>query len=851
MANVCRILIFSIFFGILTDELYAANLISSSNRIQEIEVGVIVDMGSWVGKTIHACISMAISDFYETNSHYTTRTVLHVRDSHGRPLGVLSAAVDLLENSKVHAIIGLETFLEDKFLAILTEKAKIPILSFAPSVTSNEFPYIVKIRSDEASQFDGIASIVKSFEWNDVVLIYEYTNKERTTIPHWVKSFEGKNIHISYRSVISLSSKDNEILKELHKITTLETKIYVVHMSLSLASRLLVNAKRLGMMKDEYVWIITDKAMNSVHSMDFDVIESLQGTLGFKANIAESSKLQNVTARWRREFHYEDPKMVSKELPVVGIWAYDTMQALAEAVERVETLNAKDQVEGFLHSHGGMVLLHELSQVRFEGLSGEFELGDGKLYPEEFNLVNVQDNEERRMGVWMPKDGSFRELNSSVCSFNHSKDSNSFTCHRGYRIIPRGALLQTRGRKKLRIGVPVKPSFKELVDVRYDPQTNATIISGYCIDVFESAVKALRHELLYEFIPMPDGSYNDYLQQVYLQAYDAVVGDVTITSNRSQYVDFTLPFTELGVGMVARLDDKDPWFFLKPFSKRLWMVSAGSFILTGFVVWLIEHPINEEFQGPKASQLGTIVWFAASTLVYAHREKLKSNISKFVVGVWLFVVLILTSSYTANLSSLLTVQRIKLVKGDSIGANAFVQGFTVSNLNFQDNMLMPYPSPERYDEALRRGSKNGGAGAIIDEIPYIKLFLSKYPHDYAMIESQETTNGFGFAFQKGSPLAHEMSKAIARLREKGKLREIEKKWFRSQSSPLSRDTEMKTSRTLGVNRFFGLFLISGISKAVAILLFFIFVLHQKLSKSCIFRCWPEEKLCQFFRNLFF
>lgn len=91
MANVCRILIFSIFFGILTDELYAANLISSSNRIQEIEVGVIVDMGSWVGKTIHACISMAISDFYETNSHYTTRTVLHVRDSHGRPLGVLSA----------------------------------------------------------------------------------------------------------------------------------------------------------------------------------------------------------------------------------------------------------------------------------------------------------------------------------------------------------------------------------------------------------------------------------------------------------------------------------------------------------------------------------------------------------------------------------------------------------------------------------------------------------------------------------------------------------------------------------------------------------------------------------------
>ncbi|CAI9776573.1 unnamed protein product [Fraxinus pennsylvanica] len=157
-----------------------------------------------------------------------------------------------------------------------------------------------------------------------------------------------------------------------------------------------------------------------------------------------------------------------------------------------------------------------------------------------------------------------------------------------------------------------------------------------------------------------------------------------------------------------------------------------------------------------------------------------------------------------------------------------------------DNMLMPYPSPERYDEALRRGSKKGGAGAIIDEIPYIKLFLAKYPRDYAMIDSQETTNGFAFAFQKGSPLVHEMSRAIASLREKGKLLEIEKKWFRSQSTSLSRDIETNTSRPLGVNRFFGLFLISGISKAVAILLFFIFLLHQKLSKYYIFRCCREK-----------
>ncbi|KAL2470768.1 Glutamate receptor 2.2 [Abeliophyllum distichum] len=222
----------------------------------------------------------------------------------------------LFPNAAVE-IIGLETALEHKFLA--------KVLS--PSITSsNEYPYVVKIRSDETSQFEGIASIVKSFEWNDVVLIYEEDTKiERKTIPHLAESLEGKNIHIPYRSVISLSSIDVQILKELQKLMTLKTKIYILDMSLSLACRLLVHAKSLGMMKEEYAWIITDKAMNSVHSMNFDVIESLQGTLVFKPKIAASSKLQNITSRRTKEYNSKNPYAVFRELPVGGVSVYGHM----------------------------------------------------------------------------------------------------------------------------------------------------------------------------------------------------------------------------------------------------------------------------------------------------------------------------------------------------------------------------------------------------------------------------------------------------------------------------------------------------------------------------------------------
>uniref|UniRef100_A0A8R7UK58 Ionotropic glutamate receptor L-glutamate and glycine-binding domain-containing protein n=1 Tax=Triticum urartu TaxID=4572 RepID=A0A8R7UK58_TRIUA len=35
------------------------------------------------------------------------------------------------------------------------------------------------------------------------------------------------------------------------------------------------------------------------------------------------------------------------------------------------------------------------------------------------------------------------------------------------------------------------------------------------------------------------------------QKYDVAIGDITISHNRTSYVDFTLPYTESGVAMVV------------------------------------------------------------------------------------------------------------------------------------------------------------------------------------------------------------------------------------------------------------------------------------------------------------
>ena len=136
-------------------------------------------------------------------------------------------------------------------------------------------------------------------------------------------------------------------------------------------------------------------------------------------------------------------------------------------------------------------------------------------------------------------------------------------------------------------------------------------------------------------------------------------------------------------------------------------------------------------------------------------EKVINNWSRFVLIIWIFVVLILTQSYTASLTSMLTVQRlqptfvdVKEIKrnGYFVGyqKNSFVKGILIKQLGFHESKLKQYETHEGYHEALSNGTHYGGVAAIFDEIPYLKLFLAKYCSKYTMVGPIYKTDGLGF-----------------------------------------------------------------------------------------------------------
>ncbi|KAG5538085.1 hypothetical protein RHGRI_025242 [Rhododendron griersonianum] len=747
------------------------------------------------------------------------------------------AAIDLLKNVQVQAILGPQRSSQAEFVIYIGNKTQVLIISQAtsPSLSPADNPYFIRGAQNGSSQVESLTAIVQAFGWR-----------------------EG-SVHKSSIGVFSLSASNDHILQELYKLMTMQTRVFVVHMLPYLASHFFTKVKQAEMMNKGYVWIITDGLTSLLDYMDPTIINSMQGVIGVKPYVPKTSQLENFKVRWRKRFRQENPDVDIFEMNVFGLWAYDSATVLAMAVGRsgigvskFKKPIAKENLTDLAAigiSEMGPRLLQSVKNIEFNGLSGKFHLLNGQLQPSSFQIVIVIGKGYRKIGFWTRKYGISKHLSlPSSKSYSTNKDDLGAIIWPGEsNVVPKGWEMPT-SEAKLKVGVHVDGVFMEFISVRRDPQTNAVIATGLCIDVFKEVIDHyLPYAVPYEFIPFetPDGkkagSYDDLVYQVFLGKYDAVVGNVTIVSNRTRFIDFTLPYTESGVAMIVPFDDddrKNAWIFMKPLKMDLWCTTGFFFVFTGFVVWVVEHRVNEEFRGPPGKQVGMIFLFSFSTLVFAHKEKLISNLSRFVVIVWVFVVLVLTSSYTASLTSILTVQKLKpsitdvkdpIQRKEYVGYpnGSFLEGL-LKNKAFDTSKLKNYSTLEQYDEALSKGSKNGGVAAIFEELPYIKLFLSnpKYFAKYTMVGPIYNSAGLGFAFPKGSPLVLDVSRAVLNVTGQDVMTRIREKWLGEGATCAEQDGAKVASDSLTLDSFKGLFIVAAVASFSALILFLSIFLYE-------------------------
>ncbi|KAI4335458.1 hypothetical protein L6164_014102 [Bauhinia variegata] len=433
---------------------------------------------------------------------------------------------------------------------------------------------------------------------------------------------------------------------------------------------------------------------------------------------------------------------------------------------------------------------------------------------------------------------------------------NYYTCLLFYclflSVAQFGGAVPLLGGKKLIVGIPKNKGFDQFVDVKLNSSTNQVVdVTGYSIEVFNATVNHLLQlgfNVSYEFQAFVDrtgkraGSYDQLLQQIPARKYDVVVGDITIVANRANYVDFTLPYAESSTRMLVRVQQNqhlNMWIFLRPFSWDLWLTVVLACIFIGATLRFMERKVNRNAENEseegstrrRPSTAVSMLWLPLVQMVLPERESVAKNCSKFVLVVWLLLAFVLMQSYTASLSSILTLDQLQPTyptlndlkrNGEYVGypTSSYVLDMMVDSFKFDKSKLKECIGIEDYREALDKGSRNGGVAAIFDEEPYIKVFLKRYGSKYyKMVGPYYRTAGFGFAFPRNSSLASYFSRAILNVIESDVMKEIEQKYFGSNEDEelQNQSNASLDSRNLTTHSFAGLFMITGFLTFLAVL----------------------------------
>ncbi|PIA57963.1 hypothetical protein AQUCO_00500117v1, partial [Aquilegia coerulea] len=823
--------------------------ITISAQDETTNIGAIININSRIGKEEKLSMEIAVQIFNNT-SNKKNKIVLHVSDSGGNPFQAASAADELIKEKQVQAIIGMNTWKEVEWANEIVTRAQIPILSFsAPSITPPlakvRWPFLVRMANSESLQMQCVASIVGSYGWRRVIVIYEdggynMDSGSLTLLSDQLQAV-GSEIEnwLEFPPFSTLSNPGDYIQEELVKLSTSQqSRVFIiVGSSLELATHILIGAKHNGLMGRESVWITTDSVTSQLDTLKASVMSSMQGIIGIKTHFSETNpSFVNFSTKFRNLFRSTYPEEEKSEPGIYALRAYDTISTISLAIEKSSTN-----------------LTENILSTKFNGLTGKVEFNDGGLSSETtYEIVNVVGKTCVPLKLWSSdlgfsddilNDRSTTQERNTSGNGGHGEPNQVL----GKRVYwpggldraPRGWVMPTDS-KPMIIGIPGKTQFEKFVKVN-DPEkvkNGEEEPTGFCIDVFKQALPLLNYDLPHKFVPF-NGLYNDMVDQVYLKKFDAVVGDITILANRSNYVEFTQPYAETGLTMLVPVKKQNrDWLFARPFTGSMWLVLGIVFMYTMLVVWMLEHRTNPEFRGPWKNQLSTAMWFTFSTLFFAHKESLRSNFTRVVMVVWLFVVFVITSSYTAGLTSMLTVQRLEptvtdmgtLRRSDSpVGCDgdSFVKKYLEEVLRFNKKNIITVKSEYDYPQEF----KSGKIKAAFLEVPYKRVFLSRYCKDYQIAGPTDRFGGLGFVFPKGSPMARDFSKAFLKLSEDGTLTSLDNAWFKPSDECSNFDSTTE-NQSLSLTNFWSLFLITALTSTI-MLIVYIVRLWKKSRRHCV------------------
>uniref|UniRef100_A0A673YSE2 Glutamate receptor n=1 Tax=Salmo trutta TaxID=8032 RepID=A0A673YSE2_SALTR len=366
----------------------------------------------------------------------------------------------------------------------------------------------------------------------------------------------------------------------------------------------------------------------------------------------------------------------------------------------------------------------------------------------------------------------------------------------------------------IRDSVPCRRPLNASIPVQDPPKKQCC--KGFCIDILKRLAKIVG--FTYDLYLVTngkhgkkiDGVWNGMIGEVVGQRADMAIGSLTINEERSEVVDFSVPFVETGISvMVSRSNGTvSPSAFLEPYSPAVWvMMFVMCLTVVAVTVFIFEFfsPVGYNrslSSGKKAGgstfTIGKSVWLLWA-IVFNNSvpvENPRGTTSKIMVLIWAFFAVIFLASYTANLAAFMIQEEyIDTVSG--LSDKKFqhpteqyppLKFGTVPNGSTEKNIRSNYPGMHHYmvkynqrgvEDAINN-LKTGSLDAFIYDAAVLNYMARKDEGCKVMtIGSGKVfaTTGYGIALHKNSRWKRPLDLALLQLVGDDEIEMLERLWL--------------------------------------------------------------------------
>ncbi|KAM8951691.1 glutamate receptor ionotropic, NMDA 2A isoform 1-T2 [Lycaon pictus] len=718
------------------------------------------------------------------------------------PKSLITHVCDLMSGARIHGLVfGDDTDQEAvaQMLDFISSQTFIPILGIhggASMIMADKDPTstFFQFGASIQQQATVMLKIMQDYDWHVFSLVTTIFPGYRDFISFIKTTVDNSFVGWDMQNVITLdtSFEDAKTQVQLKKI---HSSVILLYCSKDEAVLILSEARSLGLTGYDFFWIVPSLVSGNTELIPKE----------FPSGLISVSY---------DDWDYSLEARVRDGLGILTTAAYSMLEKFSYIPEaKASCYGQTEKPETPLHT------LHQfMVNVTWDGKDLSFTEEGYQVHPRLVVIVLNKDREWEKVGKWENQSLSLRHaVWPRYKSFSDCEpDDNHLsivTLEEAPFVIVEDIdpLTETcvRNTVPCRKFVKINNSTNEGMNVK-------KCCKGFCIDILKKLSRTVK--FTYDLYLVTNGKHgkkvnnvwNGMIGEVVYHRAVMAVGSLTINEERSEVVDFSVPFVETGISvMVSRSNGTvSPSAFLEPFSASVWvMMFVMLLIVSAIAVFVFEYfsPVgyNRNLAKGKAPHgpsftIGKAIWLLWG-LVFNNSvpvQNPKGTTSKIMVSVWAFFAVIFLASYTANLAAFM-IQEEFVDQVTGLSDKKFQRPHdysppfrfgTVPNGSTERNIRNNYPYMHQY---MTKFNQKGVEDALVS----LKTGkLDAFIYDAAVLNYKAgrdegcklvtigsgyifATTGYGIALQKGSPWKRQIDLALLQFVGDGEMEELETLWL--------------------------------------------------------------------------